>query len=371
MRCIGHALIILAAAALMAAATAVPAEANAPAPRVTIAFEFVDESGQPVTPTGLQLATYWEYREKLVVHHNYGTCDLPGCLDLIEGDGNIIVYGLTCRENRCFGNIETFRVGEDQHMVLVPESATPLDKALIGTFPGRSVSTGQVAGWRVAVTPDGLVISEDEQAAVGAPVYQSAPYCPGPASPAMAGFAITQMAELLAGSLLLLLLGIRLRLIGGVLAAVALINFATFPVVWFTFPALGPGPTTQAQAVAAFTLLAALVYAGLLVRLRPAFDPARRAMVIGLLAVVLPMVTVLVFGAASVASAAAVALGAAGTAGAGLSYHVTMPASEVFAYSAEALLIFLLCRPVVSARQAILLSVLANSASLTLGLILL
>ena len=58
-------------------------------------------------------------------------------------------------------------------------------------------------------------------------------------------------------------------------------------------------------------------------------------------------------------------------AGTGLPYTVTMPASEVFAYSAKALLIFMLCRPVLSARQAVLLSVLANSASLTLGLILL
>lgn len=43
--------------------------------------------------------------------------------------------------------------------------------------------------------------------------------------------------------------------------AVALINFATFPVVWLTFPALGPGPSTQEQGVAVFTLLTALVYA--------------------------------------------------------------------------------------------------------------
>jgi hypothetical protein len=169
----------------------------------------------------------------------------------------------------------------------------------------------------------------------------------------------------------MLMLGISLRLIGGVLAAVGLINFATFPVVWFTFPALGPGPTTQAQAIAVFTLLAALLYAGLLVRLRPAFDPARRSMVIGLLAVAPPMVTMLVFGAASVASAAVDALGAGPTAGAGLPYYVSMLASEVFAYSAEALLIFLLCRPVLSARQAVLLSMLANSASLALGLYLL
>lgn len=372
MKYTGNVLVIL-AAALLASAAALPAEANAPAPRVTIAFEFVDENDQPVKPVGLQLATYRQYHEKLVVHHNYGTCDLPGCLELTVGNASVSVYDFTCKGNRCFDNLETFRVGEPQHMVLVPESDTPLDEALIGTFPGRSVSTGQIAGWRVVVTPEGLVISEDQEAAAGAPVYHSYSYCIGPASPAMTGFAITQAAEMLAGTLLLLLLGIRLRLIGGVLAAVALINFATFPVVWFTFPALGPAPTTQAQAVAVLTLLVALLYAGLLVRLRPAFNPARRSIVVGGLAVALPVLTMLIFGAATAASAAATAMGigSAATAGAGLPYRVTMPASEVFAYSAEALLLFLLCRPALSARQAIMLSVLANSASLALGLVLL
>lgn len=374
MKCPARVIALMAAAALLAATTALPAYANAPAPRVTIAFEFIDENGQPVTPAGLQLARYSSYDEKLIVHHHYGTCDLPGCLELIEDSARNIIYDFTCHQNHCFSNLETFVVGEEQHMVLVPESATPLDKALIGTFPGRSVSTGQVAGWRVVVTPDGLVISEDQEAAAGAPVYhQSYSFCASPASPAMAGFAITQTAELLVAFLLLLLLGIPLRLFGGILTAVALINFATFPVVWLTFPALGPAPTTQAQAVAVLTLLAALLYMGLLVRLRPAFDPARRSALIGGLAVALPMVTVLIFGAATAASAAinTAGIASAAAAGAGLPYHVTMPASEVFAYSAEALLVFLLCRPALAARQALMLSVLANSASLALGLFLL
>ena len=50
---------------------------------------------------------------------------------------------------------------------------------------------------------------------------------------------------------------------------------------------------------------------------------------------------------------------------------MTMPASEVFAFTAEALLIAAICRPAVTAKQAVLLSALANSASLLLGLVLL
>ena len=53
------------------------------------------------------------------------------------------------------------------------------------------------------------------------------------------------------------------------------------------------------------------------------------------------MATVLIFGAATAVSAA-IDLAAAGSAaalGAGLPYYVTMPASEVFAFTAEALLI--------------------------------
>ena len=85
------------------------------------------------------------------------------------------------------------------------------------------------------------------------------------------------------------------------------------------------------------------------------------------------MATVLIFGAATAVSAA-IDLAAAGSAaalGAGLPYYVTMPASEVFAFTAEALLIAAICRPVLTAKQAVLLSVLANSASLLLGLVLL
>ena len=81
----------------------------------------------------------------------------------------------------------------------------------------------------------------------------------------------------------------------------------------------------------------------------------------------------LIFGAATAVSAAIdlAGAGSAAASGAGLPYYVTMPASEVFAFTAEALLIAAICRPVVTAKQAVLLSVLANSASLLLGLVLL
>jgi hypothetical protein len=137
---------------------------------------------------------------------------------------------------------------------------------------------------------------------------------------------------------------------------------------------IGPGNVRGLHVViTSVGLETTLLYAGLLIRLRPAFNPDRRSIVVGGLAVTLPVVTVLIFGAATAASAAANAMGIGNTAtaGAGLPYRVTMPASEIFAYSAEALLLFLLCRPALSARQAVLLSMLANSASLALGLVLL
>lgn len=359
-------------------ATAAQANAGPPRPKARMAFEFFDERSQPVIPTTLQLAGCQDQRCQAPVllyetprMMKQSICKLPGCL---ASPADMDVPGFSCtQENACRVDAGSFGSYPYYTLIIIPRSGIPPDAASVGVFEGRVVAPTEIRGLRVVVTVDGLDITDDDDIRDRTPPPPDfSYYCDESPSSAMIGFAITQAVELLVALLCLLVFGVARRLIGGALLALGLINLATFPVVWLTFPALGPaGPTTQAQAVAALTLLVALLYAGLLVRLRPAFDPARRAMVIGLLAVVLPMVTALVFGAASAASAAAGALGAAGTAGAGLPYTVTMPASEVFAYSAEALLLFLLCRPALSARQAILLSVLANSASLALGLMVL
>ncbi len=354
-------------AVLTIAAPAGVAQANVAQPPERMAFEFFDEAGQPVAPESLQLAGCREQTcQAPVVLFQKGVCKAPGCLT-----PPVKVPLLSCDVNICRVEAFEFLYPYYELILVLPASETG-EAARLGVFQGRPIDAGAVRGLRVMLTPTGLEISEDDELAARIPGGSSG-YCSPTPPIATIGFAVTQVTELAVTLLLLLLFGIRSRLIGGVLAAVGLINFATFPVVWFTFPALGPGPTTQVQALAVFTLLAALLYAGLLVRLQPAFHPARRNMVAGLLAVGLPLATVLIFGAATVASAAveAIAAGSAMAAGAGLPYTVTMPASEVFAYSAEALLIFMLCRPVLSARQAVLLSVLANSASLTLGLILL
>lgn len=363
---------------LLGAGPAGVVEANSgpPRPKARMAFEFFDSELRPVIPVALQLtgcqdescaAPVLLFETPRMLKQSI--CQLPGC---IESNPSLDIPGFSCtQENACRVDAGSFGSYPVYKLIILPRSETPLETAVTGTFAGHPVAPSEIRGLRVIVTPSGLSITNDEEIAHRTPPAGDFGYCDSTPSTAMIGFSITQVIELLAVLLCLLILGVPRKLIGGTLITVGLINFATFPVVWFTFPALGPSPTTQTQAVAVLTLLAALLYAALLVRLRPAFDPARRSMVVGLLAVALPMVTVLVFGAANVASAAVDALGAAGTANAGLPYTVTMPASEVFAYSAEALLIFMLCRPVLSARQAVLLSVLANSASLTLGLILL
>ncbi len=356
----------LAVAVLMASSPADVALANVAAPPERMVFEFYDASNQRVMPASMQLAACADEEcQQPTLLFQRGLCNLPGCLT-----PPIRITPPVCNQTMCY--VEEFVFDQPYYrLILLPPSGAFAGEASTGVFQGRRIGPGNVRGLRVVITPDGLEITEDPDLAASTPGGTSGySLCPFAPAPLPTGLAITQVAELLVALLFLLLLRIPLRLVGGVLTAVALINFATFPVVWLTFPALGPVPTTHEQAVAMFTLLAAMLYAGLLVRLRPAFDPARRTMMIGLLAVALPMVTVLVFGAASVANAAAGALGPAGTAGAGLPYRITMPASEIFAYSAEALLIFLLCRPALSARQAVLLSVLANSASLALGLFL-
>lgn len=346
------------------------AQANAAAPPERIAFQFYNASGRLVMPASLQLAACAD-EECLqpTLLFQRGICNLPGCLT-----PPIQIPRPACNQTMCY--VEAFVLRHPHYkLIVLPPYNVSASEASAGVFQGSTIGPGNVRGLRVVMTPDGLEITEDPELAASTPGGTSDySLCPlvAPAS-MMTGLAITQAVELLVAFLLVLLLAIPLRLIGGVLTAVALINFATFPVVWLTFPALGPGPSTQEQAMAVFTLLAALVYASLLLKLRPAFDPARRAIVVGLLVMALPAAIVLVFGAATAASAAVNAAGLAGAAaaGAGLPYHVTMPASEVFAFSAEALLLFLLCRPVLSARQAIVLSVLANTASLALGLVLL
>lgn len=358
------ALVVLLTAGLPGAA-----QANVPQPPERIAFEFFDTSGQRVMPVTIQLAGCTdEACQQPTLLFQRGICDLPGCLT-----PPIRITPPVCNQTMCY--VEEFVFSQPYYrLILLPPADVSINEAATGVFQGQPIGPGKVKGLRVVITSTGLEITEDPDLASRLPGGASGySFCPLASASMMTGFAITHAAELLVALLFLLWLAIPLRLIAGVLTAVALTNFATFPVVWLTFPALGPVPTTQETAVAALVLLAALLYAGLLVRLRPAFNPARRSIVVGGLAVALPMVTVLIFGAATAASAAVTAMGMGSTAaaGAGLPYRVTMPASEVFAYSAEGLLLFLLCQPVLSARQALLLSVLANSASLTLGLVLL
>lgn len=358
--------ITLVMAVLTVSAPAGAAQANVAAPPERIAFQFYDASGQRVMPASLQLAACVDAAcQQPTLLFQRGICNRPGCLT-----PPVRITPPVCNQTMCY--VEAFVLRQPYYkLIVLPPHNVSASEASTGVFQGSDIGPGNVRGLRVVMTPDGLEITEDPDLAASTPGGTSGySLCPLAAPPMMIGLAITQAAELMVAFLFLLLLGIPLRLIGGVLTAVALINFATFPVVWLTFPALGPGPSTQEQAVAVFTLLAALIYASLLLKLRPAFDPARRAIAVGLLVMALPAAIVLVFGAATAASAAvnAAHLAGAAAAGAGLPYHITMPASEVFAYSAEALLIFLLCRPALSARQAVLLSVLANSASLALGL---
>ena len=359
--------VVLIAALAIFLVGAPPASANVAQPPERMAFEFFDEAGLPLIPESLQLVGCQEQEcQTPVLLFQEGICNDPGCL---PARGKIRMP--FCSENFCRVDAYTFDYPH-YGLILLPPAIETGDGARIGVFQDRPIRAGDVRGLHVVVTPTELEISEDAELSARIPGGSSGSCSPMPPS-ATIGFAITQIAEIAVVLLCLLMLRVPRKLIGGVLVAIGLINFATYPVVWFTFPALGPFQSVQEQALAVFTLLAALVYAGLLVRLRPAFDPSRRAIVVGLLAMALPMVTVLVFGAATVASAAmgVVGAGSVATAGTGLPYRVTMPASEVFAYTAEASLIALLCRPVLSARQAVLVAVLANSASLFLGLALL
>jgi hypothetical protein len=345
------------------------AQANVAQPPERMAFEFFDASGQRVMPITVQLAGCPdEACLQPTLLFQRGICNLPGCLP-----SPVRIARPVCNQTMCC--VEAFVLRQPYYkLIVLPPYNVSASEASAGVFQGSDIGPGNVRGLRVVMMPDGLEITEDPDLAASTPGGTSGySLCPLAAAPMTTGLAITQAVELLVAFLLVLLLGIPLRLIGDVLTAVALINFATFPVVWLTFPALGPDPNTQEQAVAVFTLLAALIYASLLLKLRPTFDPARRAIVVGLLVMALPAAIVLVFGAATAASAAVNAAGLAGAAaaGAGLPYHITMPASEVFAYSAEATLFFLLCQPVLSARHAVLLAILANSASLALGLVLL
>ncbi len=361
--------IALTMAALQIIALPGAAQANVAQPPERMAFEFFDASGSRVMPFIQQVAGCLDAEcQQPTLLYQRGICNLPGCLT-----PPIRIAPPQCNQTMCY--VEEFIFDQPYcRLILLPPSGAFAGEASTGVFQNRHIGPGNVRGLHVVITSAGLEITEDPDLAARTPGGTSGySICPFASSSMMTGFAITQAAEILIASLFLLWLGIPLRLIAGIMTAVALTNFATFPVVWLTFPALRPVPTTQESAVAVLVLLTALLYAGLLVRLRPAFNPARRSIVVGGLAVALPVVTVLIFGAATAASAAANAMGIGNTAtaGAGLPYRVTMPASEIFAYSAEALLLFLLCRPALSARQAVLLSMLANSASLALGLVLL
>ena len=234
-----------------------PANANVGPPMARMAFEFFDEDGQPLIPASLQLAGCQDaactspvllYATPRLFDNSF--CTLPGCL---PSSPDTKLFGFSCTGgNACRVNAPKFGSNPYYMLVILPRSETPLQEAAVGIFESQQLDFGEIRGLRVVVNSSEVRISDDEEIRDRTPPAPNYGYCNDGPTNATIGFLITQVAEILVVLLCLLALGTPHKMIGGILLAVGLINFATYPVVWFTFPALGPFRSSQEAAVAVF-----------------------------------------------------------------------------------------------------------------------
>ena len=150
------------------------------------------------------------------------------------------------------------------------------------------------------------------------------------------------------------------------LAMILLINLATLPVVWFTFPALGQLKPARVRGLGAAVLIVASIYVSMLVLIYRAKSASGRKKLIITSVLVVP---------ASVACAAIPFIISSflprnyNASPAGLPTVLILPLSELFAVVSEAVLVHVLSQRKLSLRHAGELSVLMNVGSFILGLL--
>ena len=220
-------------------------------------------------------------------------------------------------------------------------------------FTDKLPAWGETA-WRVTVNDSSLIVTRDasREALFGAHSHF------------VEFFALTMVTEL-AVAAVVLGWGFRARgrRLSIALAYVALANLLSYPVTWFSWPAMAQfQPDASRRAAVVVAVVVALCAAGLVNIVRTEGTMRRKKMAIALVLLLLGF-------AASPVAALLLFYGNSRIAVHGLPFGVTILLAEVFAIAFEAVLLYLLARKTWSMPlwQAAVISCVMNVASYLLG----
>lgn len=325
----------------------IAAFANVAPPVPRIWFVFTYATSQPVSLQGAQLAgCSTPACEQPVLLLQQGICDRPGCLDASPTLGGL-PNRFECAAKTCLAVIYNY---EGQYFKLIGQFSDGVRSSPVLSPPHHYWATWT---WRVTVSDSDLSVTTDT----------TSPQ-PDRFGLFLIGLVLTLVVELTVAALYLLRLKANPSLLRETLIIIGLINLLTFPVVWFFFPSLTPFHPGPLRAIGNVTLVLALLYGAALVYLRLSPPTKLRRIGFGLTIASLPLALLCIFFTLFLS-----AYGETPPFAAGVSPLITIPASEIFAFSSEAILLTLLSRRALSLGQAGLLSLLMNGASFLVGLL--
>jgi hypothetical protein len=335
--------IALLGAALATILVATAAVANSPPPVPTIWFKFKYEVSW-ISLQGLQYVQCEAIAcQNPVVLHQYGKCSDPICIPPTAE-----VLDFDCADKTCL-IIANFYPDN------LPYKSNQFK--LIGQFSDRARTSNVVPVesdllsnnlWQVTVSPTDLNVTKDS----GSLDFRTKLF--------FISLILTIPVELVAAALWLYFQKSSERVMGRTLATIAIAHLVTFPTVWGFFPALESFQYLIERALGTSCLAIAIVYALVLGYFR---SRSAASLTVGSI-LLLPIAY-----AIGLFISLWIGYGENTPLVGGLPNFVTLPASEIFAVLYEAGLIVLLSRGVWSFRQAGILSLLTNTASLVLGLL--
>jgi hypothetical protein len=285
--------------------------------------------------------------EQPALLQQYGTCSVDGCLSSSPELPKLEDWmgEFECAGNRCRAASYGYPYEGPYFKLVVQFSDQARTSEVMNGLP---LFPGDRTTWRVIVQDTDLSMTPDTD-------FKELNWRYGQYR---LGLVLTQLIELLvAGLYLLMVVRVGSERLVNRLIMIFLINLATFPVVWFLFPAFSQFQFTGMRLMGIFGLIVATLYALALVRIYTGKGKARTGTIV-LAVSSLPLTLVCM-----VFMLFATYFGHANVSAVGLPPEIAILASEIFAVVSEAALIYILSRKSLSLRHAGAMSLLTNAAS--------
>jgi hypothetical protein len=276
----------------------------------------------------------------------YGECALEGCVPFTM-DHEDRWGELHCANDRC--RLLTYPLNMTYFRFLVQFP----DKTLTSeVFQGISCAVGEVQTWRLTVKGAGLVVEND-----------TAPVNGGKSAGFLKTFFFSHTVELIVSGLFYLIgLKILLKDLPSKLLMVFLVNLITLPIVWFYFTSFILYEPVFMRTVGTLSLIISIAYSIVVIHLYKTEKDRKKKIVLSVLSVpIVFIIWFITFFMSSYGNQNEIVWN-------GLSPTVAILLAEIFAFIAEAALIWVLSRKDLSIIKACILSILMNVSSCCLGI---